>query len=73
MFYDRLRLREFASRFQLNRSYGLLEESNRKLKELDEIKSRFFANSRHELRTPLTLLLAPLEALQQQLPQLSAA
>lgn len=40
-----------------------IHQDAKQLKELDELKTRFFANISHELRTPLTLLLSPIQSL----------
>ena len=62
-FYEKLRFSEFSLRMEVERSRAMLESQNRQLSELDEAKTRFFANISHELRTPLTIMLGITERL----------
>ncbi|MEO7984237.1 MAG: ATP-binding protein, partial [Bacteroidota bacterium] len=59
----RLYWRYRTNRIRMQHEIELEQNKAKQLKELDEIKNRFFSNITHEFRTPLTLILTPLEKL----------
>lgn len=52
-----------ARRVELESTHAELQATLAQVRELNELKSQFFANVSHELRTPLTLILGPAEHL----------
>ncbi|MBL8753313.1 MAG: HAMP domain-containing protein, partial [Planctomycetes bacterium] len=56
-------------RKNLARSHADIAEQNRRLQELDRLKSQFLANMSHEMRTPLTSILGEAELLTEHEPE----
>jgi signal transduction histidine kinase/DNA-binding response OmpR family regulator len=54
-----------ARTHELEKDKATIEKQAKELMQLDEMKSKFFANVSHELRTPLTLLTGPIHKLLQ--------
>jgi signal transduction histidine kinase/DNA-binding response OmpR family regulator/ligand-binding sensor domain-containing protein len=44
----------------ISEATATIQQQNKELRNINEVKSRFFANISHELRTPITLILGPL-------------
>ena len=53
-------IRYFVGRERIKALVQIKQVEVEKMQELDQVKSRFFANISHEFRTPLTLLVGPI-------------
>ncbi len=61
--FQLLRNREILRKRKAELALQLEQSEAEKLRELDRLKSNFFANVSHEFRTPITLILSPLDQL----------
>ena len=60
-FFQYVRNQQKIKNQQVEYAASLRQAEADKLRELDAVKSTFFANTSHEFRTPLTLIISPLE------------
>ena len=58
---------------RLQNNLAIERLGKQKVKEVDELKFKYFTNISHEFRTPLTLILGPLEQLYQQFPSFNSS
>jgi signal transduction histidine kinase len=56
-------------KIRLRNELNIQKLENEKLKEIDKLKSRFFANLSHEFRTMLSLIAGPLELIRKNIEQ----
>ncbi|MEN0004900.1 MAG: response regulator [Bacteroidota bacterium] len=59
---QRLKHRQAFLETEVKKRTATIQKQAEELRQLDRVKSRFFANVSHELRTPLTLILAPIRS-----------
>ncbi|CCH55449.1 histidine kinase [Fibrisoma limi BUZ 3] len=57
--------RAYTNRLKERQEMELQRRESEQLKQIDELKTRFFSNITHELRTPLSLIVSPVEQLAQ--------
>ncbi|GAB3915527.1 two-component regulator propeller domain-containing protein [Larkinella terrae] len=67
LYANRVRLRQSLALQQ--REIALGQQEARQLRDMNQMKSNFFANITHEFRTPLTLILGPTEQMASENPE----
>ncbi len=51
-----------VSNEEIQNQHKIISQQSKELRQLDQAKSRFFANVSHELRTPITLIMGPISS-----------